>query len=160
LPRSILTAIATAAVGLGLSCAPALAEPVGKVPLVKTLDPVLCWYGSNSYSEFYALNITAPNHLPLTAVKGGYVFRCRVAMRVAALFTARYITVSKSASERGSLTFTVGGPHYKNLIAWRLGRTRCTYMVVHGAVDDHLAVRCRQGATLVTFSRPGGLLRR
>jgi hypothetical protein len=123
MPRSILTAITTAAVGIGLSCAPALAESVATKPATKTLDPVLCWYGSNSYSEFYALNITAPNHMPLTAAKGHYVFRCRVAMRVAALFTARYIVVSKAAAVRGGFTFIVGGPHYRNLIAWRLGRT-------------------------------------
>ena len=154
MPRSMLTAIAAAALGLGFSSTPALAEPVVQAPLVKTLEPALCWYGSNIYSDFYALNITAPRHLPVTtAVKGGYVFRCRAAMRVAALFTARYPTVAKGAAESGSLTLTVG-PHYKNLRAWRLGRVTCTYRLVHGAVVDHRAMRCRHGHTLVTFSSP------
>jgi hypothetical protein len=146
--RSILTAIATAAVGLGLSYAPALAAPV-VVPAVGTL----CYAGSNVYSPFYSLRITAPRHLPVTTtIDGGYVMRCRAAYRVATLFTARYLAVVKGGAEPGILTIAVGGRPPAGP-PWSLGRVTCNYRLVPG-VAEHRAVRCTHGGTVVTFSSP------
>ena len=131
---------------LSLALAAGLLIPSAAIgpPVARAGEPTLCSYGSPVYSPFYALRITAPEHL--LVAKGGHVVRCRVAFAVATLAKSVRLNRLNVRAEPGRFTLVVGGQKPSSSFPyssyWRLtGRATCIYRVVQHAPHGALHAR-------------------